>query len=58
MEVMSLLSLFSKQKTCPDNGFRQAFMETGGLIAIQKDGQVMNMGWTGCSDALIRKLTK
>jgi hypothetical protein len=46
-EAMSLLSSFSKEKTYLVNEFRRVFMANGGLIAIQKDGQVMNMGWTG-----------
>ena len=42
-----LLSSFSKRKIYQHNGFQRVFMAIGGLIATQKDGQAMSMGWTG-----------
>ena len=49
------LSSFSKRKIYQDNGFQRAYMAIGGLIAIQRDGQVTTMVWIGSKDVLILK---
>src|ERR1700724_1261869 len=54
-EALFLLLSFSKRKNCPNNGFQRVFTVTGGLIATQKDGQVMITVWIGLSDVLILK---
>src|SRR5271154_1918590 len=52
MDRFSLLSLFSKQKTCLDNGFQLLFMMTGSFPAMQKVGQVIYTVLNGFSDVL------
>jgi len=44
--------VISKQKTFQLNGFRRAFMTTGGLTVISKAGKAMSMVWIDLSDAL------
>ena len=57
MEVSFHLSSFSKRKIFQLNGFQQTLTAIGDLIATQKDGQAISMGWTGLNNILIPKHT-
>jgi hypothetical protein len=58
MDQLLRLYSFSKANQFQPTGFQLTFTTTGGLHAIQKDGQAMSMVWNGFVNVLNQQCVK